>query len=241
MIDYGRKSWIGLSRQVDQHGFEDRCRGVNHHVVCFQQSQEVLDFLALEVKLAGLITIQREPQLLAGILAVTGQEIQKHHVDVLDFVVAGLDRLFGRHVSGNVPADPHAAALGPLGDGSHPCRLDRTVQLHLQVAVVSEEIHPLQGILERIGRPARSERAGAVHEARTVSGGANHLPGIDLRRHLHHGIVFATDIAHAGDAAGDIEDTVRQREMAVHVPHTGDQGLAATVNDDCAFDIQGVG
>ena len=117
-----------------------------------------------------------------------------------------------------------------LGYGSHPLRLDRTVELDLDVTIFGVKIDAIQCIFKRLGRPARSKRPGLVHEACAIGVGPDDLARIELGRGLDDLVMHAANIAHTGNAAGDIEYTVREAKVTVHVPHARHQRFSCAVD-----------
>ena len=60
-----------------------------------QMLRELDETEAVEIEVAGLVAVKREPDLLPRVLPVAGKEVQEDHVDVLDLVISGMNRLFG--------------------------------------------------------------------------------------------------------------------------------------------------
>ena len=224
---------VGLAGAMADHGIEHRHRGVHHDPALGEELQEIPDCVAFQVQGAGLVAIEIEADLGARVLGLAGQEVEKHHIDVLDLVEAVPNRLLRRHESGDVAADPEPPGMGKLGERTDPVRRDGAVELDLDIAVVGIPGDHLLGRLQRVDGAGRGEGAGLVDEAGVVDAGADERPGVVTPGRCHQRVVIAAHIAHAGDAAGNVENAAVMRKevgMRMHVPEAGDQGLARAID-----------
>jgi hypothetical protein len=203
---------------VAHHLVEYRCRRIHDDVVLHQQVDEGLDFGAVEIQLSALAAVGRETDLLARIALVTHEEIQEHHVDVLDFVVATAHGLFGGHEGRHMAAEAHAVFVGTLGDGRHPARIDRAVKLDLHVAESCEIVDLGERFLDAADRVAVGVGPDLVNHRAAPGARPDDLAGIKLFDLLHQALVHASEVPYAGYAAGDVQHAVIEAVVAVHIP-----------------------
>ncbi len=154
VLDYPGERRGRFAGAMQQHILEYRCCGVDHYAFSFQQVYEILHFLAIEIDISAFFSVQRKSQLLPGVLAVSCNEIQEYHVDVLYLVVAGFYGLLGGHERRNVPAESHTVCMCALGDRCDPIGFDRTVKLDLAIAILRIEINALENLGQGLCVPA---------------------------------------------------------------------------------------
>ena len=72
----------------------------------------------------------------------------------------------------------HAVAVGALGDGRHPGRVDRAVELDADVALTGEAVDVFQRLSLAADRVAVGVWPNLVDHRSGVGGGADHGAGI---------------------------------------------------------------
>ena len=198
-----------------------------------QLRHEILDRLRVEVEVSHFFGRQHEAVQVAGFGVGLGKEIEHHLVDVLDFVVAGVERLLGaqagRHVAGNAHATAVRIRHGVLEDIFR----ERVIDLQLRVAALGIPVDGVFGALEVLDQEAAT---GAVRAFALQKAGGHHLRrqqlagGGFIEHRLQLGIVVA-HVAHAGHAGGDIQRARPAVDVAVHVEQARQHDTAAGVDD----------
>ena len=110
-------------------------RRVDDDLAIHQRTDERLDARPVEIERGRAGSRQVEPLQRAGVGAVVDEEVQHHLVDVLQFVVAGVDDVLRTHEGGPVPADAQPALVRVGHRVPQVLPREAVVDLDLRIAV----------------------------------------------------------------------------------------------------------
>ena len=144
---------------------------------------------------------------------------------MLDLVGAALDELLRSHEGRYVAADAQAFLVRELRNHREQFRLDRAVDLDTVIAVLRVVVDRRAGfrfgVDEHLGRTG--VRTAAVHEAPHGNARADLGAAVEIALHLLQRVVVVGEIAHGGDAGGQVQQAVIRRDVHVHVPQARQQ------------------
>ena len=212
---------------------EGRQRRIHRDLVLRQPGDEILHRPGVEVHVGDALGRQVEAFQRASVGGVFHQEVQQHLIDVLDLVVAGVQRVLRTQEHGDVAAHAQIAAVR-VGHGvAQDLFRERVVDLDLRVAIGRVPVHRFlrRGEIGHHETVARGHRAFAFQETRGHDGRRQRTAGALVGHQFLQARVVVAHVADRGHARGQVQTALPVVDVAVHVEQAGQQHAPAGIDD----------